>query len=364
VDRRITIESKHLFRFVLVVLLFLVFSLRYGEMDPPLLLVFLLVVFSLMLRWRFSIGTAWMLIDAFLLALCSLSLPAAMILLSLYLFYFASHRNLLFCIPFAVYLAVALQGLELLIPLFSLLLGALVGVWELERMQLRKEADDYRLRSHHLEAETEHLLLDYADAQHLSRLQEREQIAQTLHDSLGHELTAAHLCVKALDMLLEKEDIGKAKVSREQIEQRLSSALTQLKLAVRQLEPDEKQVEQSLVKLFEDFVYPVQYTIRGDVALVPPALQQVLHSAIKEALTNVAKHAKPTKVNASLDCNNTLLQLVMENDGVMEQKTIGTGNGLRYLRRRVERLGGSMSIQKGLQFKLLITIPVRGEMGL
>ncbi len=361
-DRRVTIESKHLFRFVLGVLLLLVFFLRYRVMDPPLLLVFLLVVFSLMLRWRFSFSTVWMLIDAFLLTMLSLFLPEAILLLSLYLFYFASHRNLLFCVPFAVYLAVTLQGLELLVPLFSLLLGALVGVWELERMQLRREADEYRLRTHHLEAETEHLLLDYADAQYLSRLQEREQIAQILHDSLGHELTAAHLSVKALDMILEREDIEKAKVSQEKIEQRLSSALTQLKLAVRQLEPEEKQVEQSIARLFEEFVYPVQYTIRGDVALAPPALQQVLHSAIKEALTNVAKHAKPTKVTAFIDCNSTLLQLVMENDGVIEQKTSGTGNGLRYLRRRVERLGGSVSFQKGQQFKLLVSIPVRGEM--
>ncbi|MDD4302753.1 MAG: histidine kinase [Sphaerochaeta sp.] len=362
--RRISIESKHLFRFVLGVLFFLVFFLRYRMMDPPLLLVFLLVVFSLMLRWRFSFSPAWMLIDASLLTMLSLSLPEATLLLSLYLFYFASHRNLLFCIPFAVYLVVVLQGLDLLVPLFSLLLGALVGVWELERMQLIKEADEYRMRTHHLEAETEHLLLDYADAQYLSRLQEREQIAQILHDSLGHELTAAHLSVKALDMLLERGDVEKAKVSQEKIEQRLSSALAQLKLAVRQLEPDEKQVERSIARLFEEFVYPVQYTIRGDVALVPPALQQILHSAIKEALTNVAKHANPTKVSASLDCNSTLVQLTMENDGIMGQKSSSTGNGLRYLRRRVERLGGSMSIQKGEQFKLLISIPVRGEMGL
>jgi signal transduction histidine kinase len=165
-------------------------------------------------------------------------------------------------------------------------------------------------------------------------------------------------------MLLERGDVEKAKVSQGKIEQRLSSALAQLKLAVRQLEPDEKQVERSIARLFEEFVYPVQYTIRGDVALVPPALQQILHSAIKEALTNVAKHANPTKVSASLDCNSTLVQLTMENDGIMGQKSSSTGNGLRYLRRRVERLGGSMSIQKGEQFKLLISIPVRGVMGL
>ncbi len=264
-----------------------------------------------------------MLIDASLLTMLSLSFPEATLLLSLYLFYFASHRNLLFCIPFAVYLVIVLQGLEMLVPLFSLLLGALVGVWELERMQLIKEADEYRMRTHHLEAETEHLLLDYADAQYLSRLQEREQIAQILHDSLGgHELTAAHLSVKALDMLLERGgDVEKAKVSQEKIEQRLSSALAQLKLAVRQLEPDEKQVERSIARLFEEFVYPVQYTIRGgDVALVPPALQQILHSAIKEALTNVAKHANPTKVSASLDVNTTLVQLAMENDGLWDRR--------------------------------------------
>jgi hypothetical protein len=87
VDRSIRIESKHLFRIVLGVLLSLVFFLRYSTMNPPLLLVFLLVVFSLMLRWRFSFSPAWMLIDASLLTMLSLSLPEATLLLSLYLCY-------------------------------------------------------------------------------------------------------------------------------------------------------------------------------------------------------------------------------------------------------------------------------------
>ncbi|MGH0052709.1 MAG: sensor histidine kinase [Sphaerochaetaceae bacterium] len=354
------IQSKHISQILLAMVLLLVFFLCYRVMSPALLLVFLLVIFSLLLRWRFHLGTPWMLIDGFLLVLVSLYLPEAVLLLALYLFYFASHRNLLFCIPFIAYLVGVVQGLELLVPFFSLLLGLLVGLWEQERLQLQKETDDYRLRIHHLEAETEHLLLDYVDAQYLSRLQEREQIAQVLHDSLGHELTAAHLSVKALGTLLERGETEKVRVSQEKIEQRLSSALDQLKLAVKQLEPDEKQVERSFTKLFDDFVYPVQYTVRGDVALVPPALQQILHSAIKEALTNVAKHAKPTEIIAFIDCNGTLLQLIMENDGILEQ-TSGTGNGLRYLRRRIERLGGSMSIQKGTTFKLLISIPIQGD---
>ncbi|MGE4453861.1 MAG: sensor histidine kinase [Sphaerochaeta sp.] len=346
---------------VMAVFLSLVFILRFEIMDPTLLLLFLLVIFSLLLRWRFSLSPAWMLIDASLLVFFSLLVPAAGLLLSLYLFYFISQGKYLYCVPYVVFLGLHGQHLELLVPLFSLVLGWLVGNWERERVQLRKEADEYMLRSHRLEEEGEHLLLDYADAQYLSRLQEREHIAQVLHDSLGHELTAAHLSVKALKTLLDREEREKVKETREKVEMRLSRALDQLKLAVRQLEPDEQRVQRSLEKLFEEFVYPVDYTLRGDISRIPPTLQPVLQSGIKEALTNIAKHANPSEVHACVDCNGILLRMVIENDGVLEKRGKEAGNGLRFLRRRVERLGGSMSIQMGSCFKLLISIPIQGE---
>ncbi len=254
-------------------------------------------------------------------------------------------------------------SMALVMLLLWLLLSLLVDLLREESDTVRREADELRLKVHCLQEEEQHLLLDYQDAQQLSRLEERNHIARILHDSLGHELTAAHLTLKALGSLLQRNEVEKALDSQAKALVRLENSLDQLKLAVRQLQRDDDTANQRFRQLFEQFNYPVDLHQSGDIEVLDPAVQQVLYSAVKEALTNIAKHAKPAMVRAQLAITGTTTRLMLENDGLFDQKNEETGNGLRYMRRRVEALGGSVAIQRDETFRLLITLPSKKEMG-
>jgi signal transduction histidine kinase len=336
--------------------------LLFEKLDVPLMLVFLLVLFSLLLRWRFALNPRFFLIDAAVLVVVSYFQQDAVLLLGLYIFSFASRMQLVALTPFLAYAQIKLPLPLALFPVLGLLLGLIMALWRKESDTVRQEADELRLKVHRLQEE-EHLLLDYQDAQQLSRLEERNHIARILHDSLGHELTAAHLTLKALGSLLQRNEVEKALDSQAKALVRLENSLDQLKLAVRQLQRDDDTANQRFRQLFEQFNYPVDLHQSGDIEVLDPAVQQVLYSAVKEALTNIAKHAKPAMVRAQLAITGTTTRLVLENDGLFDQKNDETGNGLRYMRRRVEALGGSVAIQRDETFRLLITLPSKKEMG-
>ncbi|MDD3058275.1 MAG: hypothetical protein GX626_10355 [Spirochaetales bacterium] len=349
----------------LVTMLLLVSSLLllFEKLDVPLMLVFLLVLFSLLLRWHFALNPRFFLIDAAVLVVVSYFQQDAVLLLGLYIFSFASRMQLVALTPFFLYCLIKLPLPLALFPVLGLLLGLLVALWQKESDVVRREADELRLKVHRLQEEEQHLLLDYQDAQQLSRLEERNHIARILHDSLGHELTAAHLTLKALGSLLQRNEVEKALDSQAKALVRLENSLDQLKLAVRQLQRDDDTANQRFRQLFEQFNYPVDLHQSGDIEVLDPAVQQVLYSAVKEALTNIAKHAKPAMVRAQLAITGTTTRLMLENDGLFDQKNDETGNGLRYMRRRVEALGGSVAIQRDETFRLLITLPSKKEMG-
>lgn len=356
-----TFGCEQVTRLMSILLLVSSLLLLFDKLDVPLMLVFLLVLFSLLLRWRFALNPLLFLLDSTVLVVVSFFQSDATLLLSLYIYSFASGLQLLALTPFLLYALFNLPFPLALFPALGLLLGLTMALWQKENDRVQDEADELRLRVHHLQEEEEQLLLDYQDAQQLSRLEERNHIAQILHDSLGHELTAAHLTLKAMGSLLQRKEVEKAQDSQAKALIRLENSLDQLKLAVRQLQSDEEAANQRLKQLFEGFSYPVDLHMSGDVQLLEPAVQQVLYASAKEALTNVAKHARPTMVKAQLAITGTTTRMMLENDGLVEERPSEAGNGLGFMRRRVEALGGSVAIQRDQTFRLIVTIPSKKE---
>src|SRR5690606_2525439 len=110
--------------------------------------------------------------------------------------------------------------------------------WEKDITSNKELIDSLRQRIYNLELIQSQLLTDYQDTERLSRLAERQRIAEILHDSLGHELTAAHLSLKAYKALLGTNRIDQANMTLSKAEQRLENALHQLKDSVKYIEPN------------------------------------------------------------------------------------------------------------------------------
>ena len=102
-------------------------------------------------------------------------------------------------------------------------------------------------------------------------------------------------------------------------------------------------------------------------ASIPPELRHNVFLAVKEAVTNVVRHAKASAVWIRLKLQANAFTLEIEDNGRglagMDEKAANTRNGLRNMRKRMEDIGGSFTMAPGAEGGTLVrlTAPLATE---
>lgn len=197
---------------------------------------------------------------------------------------------------------------------------------------------------------------------------ERAGFARDLHDQVGGTLTALR---SELDGLRKRVDADPALAKRVQsMDNLIETAMTASISMSRALRPS----------MLDNGVFPaIEWQARefeertGTLCRVScndeePALDleqsTALYRIFQEALTNVAKHARATRVDAELFINATTVTLEVRDDGAgLEDDALNkrASFGVRGMMERVRGLGGWLDIsgQPGQGATLMISIPRR-----
>jgi|GEM_PF-563227 len=328
--------------------------------EPMVFLFFLVSIFLLVLDWRMKLQRGVFGILLGMLSLLSLWIPHITFSLIIYVLYSFSQGTYLLGLLPSVFFIYDQQREGIILWGIVAGMAVLLSFWRKDQeLQWRKE---YQLRKRLYEQEEMETLLlhEQKHLENMSRLKERQRIAEVLHDELGHELTAAHLSLKAA-RTVAKEEEGLLVNTLDKSLHRLEAGLTKLKEAVRQIEPTKESFLDTVETLKKECTYPVTFTHEGDLRRLEPYQEQLVFGMIKEGFTNIEKHANPSEVEIHVAILETVLRVRLYNDGVKEEKSMTGGNGLRYLRKRLEAVGGTVSSQKEKgAFTLLMVLPLRG----
>ncbi len=169
--------------------------------------------------------------------------------------------------------------------------------------------------------------------------EERGRIARDVHDNVGAQLLSA---------LHSREAAGK--------DEQIRRTLTGLREMIRDAQPEAAEVGEVLADLrFEtcerlaasghELDWEEEEGMRGGLT---PATVHALRSVVREAVSNVIRHAGAGTVKVRVRQNHGMLDLVLTDDG--RGFTAGTdafGNGLANMRMRVEELGGRFAVESG-----------------
>ena len=79
-------------------------------------------------------------------------------------------------------------------------------------------------------------------------------------------------------------------------------------------------------------------------AAVDPSLAEELLAVVREALTNIAKHAQASRAEVGVDVRDQQLTLVVTDDGVGYAPERAHGRGIGNQRTRAERLDGEFTV--------------------
>ncbi len=194
------------------------------------------------------------------------------------------------------------------------------------------------------------------EIEHLAKVAERERIARDLHDVLGHTLSVITLKSELAGKLIDRDPQRAGKEIRE-VEQISRQALSDVRDAIRGYRSQGLVAELAQAKTtLETAGLNVQCDAASTVKL--PAMQEsVLSLAVREAVTNVVRHARARSCRMRLEQQNGSCRLEIHDDGLGGSN--GEGNGLRGMRERVEMLGGTLSRSSEAGTTLTITLPLK-----
>ncbi len=190
-------------------------------------------------------------------------------------------------------------------------------------------------------------------------MEERGRIAQDLHDDVGARLLTS----------LHRPDV-------EQVRADVRSAMDDIRVIVGGMSGEHIPASRMLADLRGEAATRLE-----DAGLTldwPPVeaaapdrnldfwIYKNVRSAHREVVSNVLRHAKARHVKASARIDDEVLHLTVEDDGVglaPRQAGARDGNGMRNTRRRLEQLGGVLTVtdaEPGLRVEIMVPLTPRG----
>lgn len=89
--------------------------------------------------------------------------------------------------------------------------------------------------------------------------------------------------------------------------------------------------------------------------------QMILVMTLRECITNVQRHANGNHVYVSIMKENAHTRFIITNNGDCPEKKIVEGGGLTSLRKKIEKVNGTMKVQSSPEYKLIVEIPIECE---
>jgi len=270
------------------------------------------------------------------------------------------------CIGFLVYSAAAIgftPKLRWVVPL--LVVDVVILLWSAYRLHLDLGMWGSFLMliilvgfgNHHWAAKQcaqQELRLANDEIEHLAKVAERERIARDLHDVLGHTLSLITLKSELARKLVDR-DPARAKQEMQDVENASRAALTDVREAIRGYRSDGVFAELARARAALETA-GVAVQCKTDNVPLSPQQESVLALALREAVTNVVRHAEARSCNVTLRRSDSICTLEVADDG---RGVCGPeGNGLRGMRERLESLGGSLRLLTSNGTRLIIDLPL------
>jgi len=191
---------------------------------------------------------------------------------------------------------------------------------------------------------------------HLAKVAERERIARDLHDVLGHTLSVITLKSELAGKLMER-DPGRARREIGEVEEISRKALADVRDAIRGYRSQGLAAELARAKATLETAGVIVQCDAATTMKLPAMQESVLALALREAVTNVVRHAQAHTCRLRLEQQNGSCRLEIHDDG--RGSSNGEGNGLRGMRERVEMLGGTLDRKSDAGTQLTITLPLK-----
>ena len=199
----------------------------------------------------------------------------------------------------------------------------------------------------------------------VARLEERRRIARDLHDTVIQDLIALGM---RMDAEAAQDTDPDRRAGRLETVDELETVVRRLREAIFALGGPSRGLDarEALQEVVDQAVRVLGFRPRvhvtGPLDEVDAAVGRELVAVLREALSNVARHARGTAATVRVRVGRTRLSLTVEDDGVGPGPPLRHGSGLANVRERARNLGGESRVEHGADggTRLRWTVPLGG----
>ena len=195
---------------------------------------------------------------------------------------------------------------------------------------------------------------------------ERRRLARELHDETGQALTSILLKLKSID---DEGDPARLAVATAELRELVVATLQDVRALAVELRPkalDDFGLVSAIERLVETFREQTGMEVDLEPRLgtdrLPQEIETTLYRITQEALTNVVKHARATRVSIVLTRRDGAVSAVIEDDGrgIDSGDQTSDGLGLVGMKERVALVGGRLVVEStaGGGTTLSIEVPI------
>ena len=218
---------------------------------------------------------------------------------------------------------------------FGLLFGA---PWVAGRAIRHRRLNEQRLEREKADAEA-------------AIVEERARIARELHDVVAHAISVIVLQARGGRRVIA-DDPREAREAFSVIEATGHQALDEMRRLLGMLRASDEELAlapqpsldqlDALLEQVRAAGLPVELTVEGAPAELPPGVDLSAYRIVQEALTNALKHAGPAQARVTVRYGEGELELEIADDGTGSGDGKGSGHGLIGMRERVSVYGGEL----------------------
>jgi signal transduction histidine kinase len=211
---------------------------------------------------------------------------------------------------------------------------------EVERLAAELSAANHKLREY------------AAQVDELATARERNRLAREIHDSLGHYLTVINVQLEAAALLMDA-DAARAREATRKAQSLAQEGLAEVRrsvAALRAAPAASRPLPEAVEALAEECRAAgilVNLQVKGAARALAPAVELALYRTTQEALTNIRKHARASRVDLTLDYAPGVVRLRVHDNGVgaaPDSVEANGGFGLLGLRERLQLVGGQVQL--------------------
>ena len=191
-------------------------------------------------------------------------------------------------------------------------------------------------------------------------LEERSNLAQALHDKLGHNINGSIFQLEAIKLLMDK-DPEKSKQMTQAVIDQLRTGMDEIRAILRKERPEKKDLALlQIYKLCEDCKQTGVETnleIEGDVTQITDRLWEVILDNAFEAVSNSMKYARCKNILIKINILNKFVRCSITDDGV-GCENIKDGMGISGMRSRVRSVNGTLDFASEAGFTVNMLLPI------